>query len=132
MLAFGAGHAGAESPDVDYMLQCQGCHLADGRGAPGIVPSLEGVGRFLRAPGGRAYLVQVPGSAQAPLSDAALAAVLNWMIGRFGPAEVARDFAAYTAGEVAALRRRPLVEVETTRSELLAVIEGGGGVYSEP
>ena len=57
----------AESPRVLYMLHCQGCHLADGTGSPGEVPSLEKVGRFLGTPGGRAYLVQVPGAALSPL-----------------------------------------------------------------
>jgi hypothetical protein len=66
-----AGARGAD-PRVDYMLQCQGCHLADGSGAPGAVPDLRGsLGRFLGVPGGREYLVRVPGAAQSspPTSD---------------------------------------------------------------
>ena len=80
----GASAASAETPQILYMLQCQGCHLADGTGAPGAVPSLEGMGRFLSVPGGREYLVRVPGSAQSPLSDLELAEVLNWMLREFG------------------------------------------------
>ena len=53
----------AQDPRVDYMLQCQGCHLADGAGSPGAVPDLRGsLGRFLAVPGGREYLVRVPGA----------------------------------------------------------------------
>ena len=38
---------------IDYMLQCQGCHLPDGRGIAGAVPSLQGIpGAFLRLPDG--------------------------------------------------------------------------------
>jgi hypothetical protein len=70
-------------------------------------------------PGGREVLAQVPGVAQAPLDDAALAAVLNWVLRRFGGAEVPADFAPYTPEEVATLRRRPLTDVERTRRELL-------------
>src|SRR5262249_48882191 len=68
------GVAGAYAPSVEYALNCQGCHRADGIGTPGSVPPLAGsVARFLTVPGGREYLVRVPGVAQAPLDDAALA-----------------------------------------------------------
>ena len=50
------------------------------------------MGTFLTVPGGREYLVRVPGSAQSPLSDAELARVLNWMIRAFGPPAIAADF----------------------------------------
>ena len=118
--------AGA-GPALDYLLQCQGCHLPDGSGAPGRVPDLrDQIGSFLLVPGGRAYLVRVPGSAQSPLSDAALARVLNWMIAEFGPAAVAGSFEPFTAEEVARHRAEPLVQVETLREELLAAIEATG------
>jgi hypothetical protein len=62
--------ARAESPEILYMLQCRGCHRPDGAGTPGVVPPLAGfVGRFLGVPGGREFLVRVPGSAQSPLTD---------------------------------------------------------------
>jgi mono/diheme cytochrome c family protein len=115
-----AAPAAAESPRVLYMLHCQGCHLADGSGKPGEVPSLPaGLGRLLSVAGGRAYLVQVPGSAHAPLSDAELAAVLNWMLASFAPAQAGRSHAPYDAAEVAGYRARPLVDVAAARAELL-------------
>jgi len=120
-----AGAAGAGEPRIGYMLQCQGCHLADGSGSPGAVPSLRGlVGRFLTVPGGREYLVRVPGSAQSELDDAGLAAVLNWMVREFGPEDVARDFLPFSGDEVTSYGRRPLVDVGTRRRELLRRIEG--------
>ncbi len=119
-----AVQARANTPHVDYMLECQGCHLADGTGSPGAVPSLrDSVGRFAAVPGGRAYLIRVPGSAQSGLSDAELAAVLNWMIRRFGPADAAAELVPFSAGEVAAHRPRPLLELEPLRGELLRRIE---------
>lgn len=117
----------AESPEILYMLQCRGCHLPDGGGTPGVVPSLAGhVGRFLSVPAGREFLVRVPGSAQSALSDADLARVLNWMIRRFGPVEVARSFDPYTAEEVARVRRPPLTDVGSVRRALLEEIEALG------
>jgi len=114
-----AARAGSD-PAIDYMLQCQGCHGPDGGGSPGAVPDLRNsVARFALVPQGREYLIRVPGSAQAPLSDAELAAVLNWMMSRFGPADAARQVADFTRTEVARQRRPPLVEVGEARRELL-------------
>ncbi len=116
--------AAAGTAHVDYMLQCQGCHLADGSGAPGSVPALnEFVGNYLLVPGGREYLIRVPGSALSPLSDARLAEVLNWIIRVFGPEHVAAEFVAFSAEEVARHRKAPLTEVEPLRSELRREIE---------
>jgi mono/diheme cytochrome c family protein len=125
--AFVLGTAAAEAtsgPALDYALNCQGCHRADGSGTPGSVPALAGsVGRFLRVPGGRQYLVRVPGVAQAPLDDAALAAVLNWILARFGGDDAPRDVVPYTAAEVGPLRRSPLTDVERVRRQLIDAIE---------
>jgi len=121
ILALAAGPATAVSgPALDYTLECAGCHRADGTGTPGSVPALRGsVARFLAVPGGRDYLARVPGAAQAPLDDAALAAVLNWMLDHFDAADVPAGFAPYTAAEVGPLRAHPLVDVEGTRKKLL-------------
>jgi hypothetical protein len=116
----------AERPEILYMLHCRGCHLADGAGSPGSVPDLRGqLGGFLGVPGGREYLVRVPGSASAPIDDAELASLLNWMIGRFGPAEVARDFRRYSGPEVARYRASPLTDVDALRAELVRLIAAG-------
>lgn len=115
-----AGAAAGETPQARllYLLHCQGCHLADGSGRAGEVPSLAGsLARFAAVPGGRAYLVQVPGSAFAPIGDAELAAVLNWMLAVFAPAGA--SVAPYDAAEVARYRATPLVDVAGARAELL-------------
>ena len=115
-----AAPAAAESPRVLYMLHCQGCHLSDGAGKPGEVPSLVGtLGRFLAVPGGRAFLVQVPGSAHSPLSDAELASVLNWMVAAFGSPADSSGFVPYDAAEVAQHRATPLVDVAPARAALV-------------
>ena len=120
----GASPASAETPQTQFMLQCQGCHRADGSGSPGAVPSLTGyMGRFLTVPGGREYLVRVPGSAQSPLSDADLARVLNWMIRAFGPPAIAADFEPFRADEVGRLRASPLTDVDSVRRALSQAID---------
>ncbi len=123
-LASAAGDA-----QFDYRMECQGCHAADGGGSVSAVPSLKGkVAKFLRVPGGREFLVQVPGAAQAPLSDAALAGVLNWMLREFGPTADTQRYPPYTAEEVARLRRMPLIDVSARRAALIRQI----GPQEEP
>lgn len=120
LLAASSGWA-TEPAEADYMLNCQGCHLPNGSGFPARqVPDLRNqMGRFLSVPGGREFLVQVPGSAQTALNDADLARLLNWMLLRFSAAQLPADFQPYTAAEIGALRRQPLAQVSEVRSELL-------------
>jgi hypothetical protein len=111
----------AFSPDIDYAVHCQGCHRADGSGTPGSVPALAGsVGKLLRVPGGRAFVVQVPGVSTAPVDDASLAAIVNWMLERFGKDDLPADFVPYTAEEVGTLRKTPLTHVDEVRARILA------------
>lgn len=115
-----ASPAVAYGPETNYVIHCQGCHLADGAETPGKVPGLAGhVAQFLRAKDGRAYLGRVPGVANAPLSDPDLAALLNWTLRRFDAAHVPPDFAPYDAEEIGALRSNPLVDVTRERSRVL-------------
>lgn len=121
-LMLAQSHAAAEPPRIDYMLHCQGCHLADGRATEGRIPALVGAGRFLSVAGGREFLVRVPGVSLSELNDAELAELVNWMLYRFSADELPADFAPYTAEEVARYRRSPLVEVERARAELTAAL----------
>lgn len=79
----------------------------------------DSVARFLAVPGGRKYLARVPGVAQAPLDDAALAGVLNWMLDRFDRAHVPAGFAPCSAQEVGRLRTQPLLDAEAVRRRLV-------------
>ncbi len=108
---------------TDYMLNCQGCHAADGRGSEGHVPDLrQELGLLLRAPGGREYLVQVPGSRNAAIDDAALAAVLNWMLPTFSSTTLPGNFMPYTANEIARLRSGPFESTAAVRARLFESI----------
>jgi len=117
-----AGVEDAHRARVNYMLNCQGCHGAEGAGTiDGVVPVMKDfVGRFLSVEGGREFLVQVPGSANAALSDAALAEVLNWMLPQLSPRQIPVDFEPYTEEEVGRLRQRPLENVIAVRAKLIA------------
>lgn len=113
----------AETPHINYMIHCQGCHLEDGAGAPGKVPAMNDfVGNFLRVPGGREYLIQVPGSATSGVDDQGLADILNWILENLSPNEIPADFEPYTAEEVARLRV-PLTHPGETRNRLLKQLE---------
>jgi hypothetical protein len=122
LLAAGPSLAG-ERAHVDYMIHCMGCHLDDGRGHPPEVPDLRGeMGRMLQVPGGRPYLVQVPGAAQAPVSNAALAAIVNYMLLTFSRATLPVDFEPLSAEEVARWRPDWVHDVMPVRARLLEAI----------
>lgn len=88
----------------DYILNCSGCHRMDGTGSKNV-PSLLAMAELRGKPGARAYWAQVPGAAQAPLNDARLAALLNWLVHRFTGES---PNPPYTQEEAMRLRRTPL------------------------
>ena len=111
-------------PQTDYILNCRGCHRPDGSGVPGGAPDFRGqVGRFLSVPGGRNYLIRVPGTSESELSDERVAALLTWLVREFSPAEVPPDFKPFTAAEVARHRHPPLTDPGRVRAELMRSIE---------
>ncbi len=106
-------------PAIDYVLHCQGCHQAAGSGLAGAVPALKGsVSRIVAAPGGREYVTRVPGVAQSQLDDAAVARLLNWIVVYFDSEHLPADFRPFTAEEIAAGRRSPLVQASQARAAL--------------
>jgi hypothetical protein len=121
-LAAPAGVANAQRAWQNWTLNCQGCHRFDGSGSDATAPGIAGtVAKFLRVPGGREYLIRVPGVATSPLSDADLAEVMNWMLWRFDKEHLPASFQPYTAAEIAPLRARPLrLEASQMRSTLLS------------
>jgi len=111
-------------PRVNYELQCMGCHLADGTGESGRVPSVRStLVPFSMIPEGREFVLRVPGVAQSALTDADIAAVLNWMARTLSDAPLPAGFRDYDAGEVRALRGRPLAQVSKARQNLLERIQ---------
>ena len=107
-----------------WMLNCQGCHRADGGATGDEVPALSDmVAKFLSVPGGREYLIRVPGVAMAPLDDESVAALTNWMLQEFDEDNIPQNFERYSASEVGALRKIPLgSEASTVRAGLIEEI----------
>jgi mono/diheme cytochrome c family protein len=120
--------ASASAPGADHgarvYQRCAACHLANGQGIPGAFPPLAGrLSRAARNDAGRDYLVMtvvagvmgvidVDGKkisgvmpAQAGLSDADIAAVLNYAIALKG-AEAGPAPRAFTGVEIGVIRAR--------------------------
>lgn len=120
------GNAAATgSEQKNYRLYCMGCHQADGTGSPanGIPSMRDEVGHFLRVPGGRAYLSQVPGTLHTPLSDGETAALLSWVMVNIGRGSVPADFQPYTAAEVKSYRASVPDDIPGLRVKLLQELE---------
>ena len=133
-----------------FAANCAVCHQNDGQGVPGTYPSLAGtVGGYVRSQAGRAYLVRVvsfgmngaivSGGAEyngfmqpwTQLSDADIAAVLNYILDRFNPKILPANFKAYTAAEVKDLRATHL-SFDQVRAERDAIMKPAGAVASAP
>jgi len=108
----------AASPRINYLLYCTGCHAADGAGKPPNVPSLrDELGRMISVPEMRSYLVRIPGASQAPISDADLTDVINWLLHEFNSATLPTNFEEYTVDEVSRARRDILADPLKYRAE---------------
>ena len=115
------------SPQQDYILYCMGCHGPQAEGVPGKVPPLaHALGRYMRSPAGRNYILRVPGAANSALSDAQLAGVLNWLAQTFDAQELSSDVPLFSAAEVTSQRHSPLPSVLATRREVVRELAATG------
>ncbi|MHC8285971.1 cytochrome C [Pseudomonas sp. XS1P51] len=118
------------SVGVNYQLQCAGCHLGNGMGSPANdTPRMAGfVGNFLKVPGGREFLVRVPGMSQSALNNAQLAELLNWLMREDGMAgnSMPANYQPYSAEEVSALRQETMLNLPGTRAELIKAMRAKG------
>jgi mono/diheme cytochrome c family protein len=122
----------AASPSQDYVMNCRGCHGEGAEGVPGKVPPLaHTLVQYMRSPAGRSYVLRVPGASNSMLSDAQLAAVLNWIAGNFGRDQLPDAAPAFSVQEVAATRRMPMVSVQATRREVLKELAASGSAPPE-
>lgn len=111
--------ARAEPPGNLYLLNCWGCHGAHGEGVGATAPALAGVADFLKARGGRAYLIEVPGVSESALSDAKVAEVMNWIMQTMNRGRLPADFSPYTADEVHRYRSTRIEDLSKTRRGLI-------------
>ena len=97
-----------------------GCHLADGSGQSGRVPSLRrSLVLLSRSLEGREYLIRVPGVAQSPLSNEDTATLLNWMARNLSDLKVTADFTDYSPAEIQRSRNRPFAKIKAIRARLM-------------
>jgi cytochrome c peroxidase len=106
-------------PSEGYTLHCSGCHRADGSGIPDLAPTLRDLAPLADTPKGRAYLIGVPGVAQAPVRDDELAALMNWVIERFSGRPPSNRF---DADEVRRLRADPIRDPVVARAALMGSV----------
>jgi mono/diheme cytochrome c family protein len=103
-----------------YVLHCAGCHSLDGSGSTSArVPDMRQLGLFLRVPGGREFLLQVPGVMGSGLNDEQVAQVTNWVLSSIANASIPPHHRVFDAAEVSQARRSPLVDVAATRAVLV-------------
>ena len=115
------------SPAQDYILNCMGCHGTTAQGIPGKVPPLaNSLRRFMRTPEGRNYVLRVPGAANSALTDAQLAAVLNWLAVTFDQGATSDRPAPFTSEEVSRLRHVPLISVLAARRAVVHELAATG------
>lgn len=109
---------------TNYRLYCMGCHVADGSGLEGKVPSLrETLVPLAERAAGRRFLVQVPGVALSPLSDEDVAVLLNWMVLTLTDRPPSQPVQEFTQDEVGSYRSERLVTVRETREKVLGGIQ---------
>ena len=120
MLSLAACATSAADPQTDYLLYCRGCHLANGESVPPDVPTLvDEIGRIVSVPGGREYVIRVPGVSQTAMNDEQLADVLNWVLAEFNADTTPTNFKPYDAEEVGEARVKLLIDPLKYRVTLL-------------
>ena len=111
LLLIASNLVSAASPRINFLLYCSGCHRPGGEGKPPHVPTLHHeLGRMLSVPQMRAYLVRIPGATQAPIDDAELTGVINWVLEEFNAETLPPDFEYLSVEEVTAARKNILAD----------------------
>lgn len=119
--------AAASSARSQYMLSCAGCHGFDGAGSKrSNVPDMRQLGLFLRVPGGRDFIIKVPGVMGSGLDDAQVAAVTNWVLAGMARDSVPPGTPPYSADEVRRARASAPVDVMKARREIVDAARGMG------
>jgi len=106
------------SPRANYILRCAGCHGIEGAGTvKGGVPSFHGsVSDLANDDAGRTYVLNVPGVLGSSLADSEIAAVMTYVVERWG-GEPAPPF---SPEEVALRRAEPVADIVALRRALAA------------
>jgi mono/diheme cytochrome c family protein len=106
------------SPRVNYILRCAGCHGIQGAGTvKGGVPSFHGsVSDLANDDAGRTYVLNVPGVLGSSLTDSEIAAVMTYVVDRWG----GEPAPAFSPEEVARRQATPVADIVAMRRALAA------------
>lgn len=117
-----------QTPRMNYLHYCAGCHLDDGTGKPSHgIPNMRGVlGQFLRVDGGREFIIKVPGVSHTPLADSDVAALMNWLLDGIAQPSTPPGTPPYTEAEVTRLRSQRMVDIPATRKQIIERLERAG------
>ena len=89
-----------------------------GEGKPPNVPTLhDELGHMMNVNAMLGYLARVPGSAHAPISNAELTEVLNWLLEEFNAETLPKNFKKLTVGEVTEARTQILANPNQYRED---------------
>jgi hypothetical protein len=103
-----------------YVLNCQGCHGARGEvGSEDIRPLAFAFSTFTQTSRGRAYIMRIPGIANAPIADGPLTNLLNYLTELWLPNLNADESRPFKEAEVSALRHKPLLDVTAERAAVI-------------
>ncbi len=120
-LAFTPEHL---SPRGAYLERCAGCHGGDGLGHTSLIPDLKGrAGYFLCDAKGRDYVSRLPNIVFSRISDAEMAALLNYVTFDLGAPSTPPHAHPFTARELAASRRRALT-IPDLEAYRVSVVDG--------
>jgi len=120
----GGAHADNGIDFQEFMLVPAGDGPARCRLSP-PPPLASSLALFMRSAEGRNYLLRVPGAANSVLTDAQLAAVLNWLAASYGAPGEAPPV-PFTVAEVTQVRRTPLPDVQARRREVIRALAATG------
>jgi mono/diheme cytochrome c family protein len=117
-----ADHLTAKS---NYLERCGGCHGVQGRAFAVTVPDLrDRAGWFLCDAAGRDYVSRLPNIVFSRLTDADLAAMLNYVVFDLGGSSAPKGAKPFTPAEMAHARREPLSipDLETYRNQVVKIL----------
>ena len=112
----------------DYILHCSGCHTLTGEGTVnGGIPAFpDSIQHIAGLENGRTYMVHVPGVISNDMSDAEIAAVLNYILDQWGGGE-----GHFSADEVTARRAQEIGDVVVYRRRVVEELRADGVELAE-
>jgi hypothetical protein len=110
------------TPRGTYLVRCGGCHGPDGLSRTSLIPDLKDkAGYFLCDPAGRDYVSRLPNIVFSRITDAEMAALMNYVSFDLGGGSAPPHARAFTAGELGRARRNALTipDLEAYRGRIV-------------